>query len=78
MEDVTQLHGPGRDIHSDSQYRTVVRQEVRELQEREKRRFSLVIRGLASNTPTGVVAEFEDVTSSVMGTKVTLNSLRLR
>ena len=76
VEDVTQLHGPGRDIHSDSQYRTVVRQEVRELQEREKRRFSLVIRGLSSNTPTGVVAEFEDVTSSVMGTKVTLTEAK--
>ena len=73
---MTQLHGPGRDIHSDSQYRTVVRQEVRELQEREKRRFSLVIRGLSSNTPTGVVAEFEDVTSSVMGTKVTLTEAK--
>ena len=66
-----QGHSQSADIHPD--YRTVVRQEVRELREREKRRFSLVIRGLVSNSPAGVVAEFGEVTSTMMGTRVTLS-----
>lgn len=59
----------------DSQYRSLVRQEVREIQEREKRRCSLVIKGLAATTPAGVVSEFGDLTSTMMGTRVTLTDV---
>lgn len=60
---------------SDSQYRTLVRQEVREIQEREKRRSSLVIRGLSSTTAAQVVSEFGDITSTMMGSRVTLTDV---
>lgn len=68
-----QRHSQNADIHPD--YRSVVRQEIRELREREKRRFSLVIRGLMSNSPAGVTAEFGDITSTMMGTRVTLTEV---
>ena len=68
-----QRHSLNADIHPD--YRSVVRQEIRELREREKRRFSLVIRGLMSNTQAGVIAEFGEVTSTMMGTRVTLTEV---
>ena len=66
---------PTQDTGSLTEYRAVVRQEIRELQEREKRRSSVVIKGLASTTPAGVVSEFGDVTSSTMGTRVTLSEV---
>ena len=37
----------------------------------KKHCFSLVIRGLMSDTPAGVIAEFGEVTSAVMGPRVT-------
>lgn len=60
---------------SENQYRTLVRQEVREIQEREKRRNSLVIRGLTATTAAQVVSEFGDITSTMMGTRVTLSNV---
>ena len=59
----------------ESQYRTMVRQEVREIQEREKRRHSIVIRGLSSTTPAGIVSEFKDMTSTMMGSEITLTEV---
>ena len=59
----------------ESQYRTMVRQEVREIQEREKRRHSVVIRGLSATTPAGIVSEFRDMTSTMMGSQINLTEV---
>ena len=60
---------------NENQYRSVASQEVREIQEREKRRSSLVIKGLASTSPAGVVTEFSDIAATMMGTRVTLTNV---
>ena len=61
--------------HGENQYRTMVRQEVREIQEREKRRHSIVIRGLSSSTSAGIVSEFSDMTTTMMGSQITLTEV---
>ena len=60
---------------SPDQYRLIVRQELREMHERDKRRDSVIIRGLKATTPRGLVTEFADVTQRVMGTKVELSDV---
>lgn len=57
------------------QYRLIVRKELREMHERDKRKDSIIIRGLRATTPRGIVAEFADVTQRVMGTRVEVSDV---
>lgn len=58
-----------------AEYRQIVRQELRELHEREKRKESVVIHGLRSTSTRGVSTEFGELTQKMMGTKVELTDI---
>ena len=51
----------------------MVREELLELDERKKRRASLVIRGLGASYPADAVAKFAEVAHSLIGAKVVLS-----
>ena len=63
---------PGR---SPQEYRKVVREELRELQEQQKRRTSLVIRGLCAGSADEAVRRFETVSEYLINQKVTLTDV---
>ena len=56
-------------------YRQIVRQELRELHEREKRKESVVIHGLKSTSTRGVGTEFGELTQQMMGKHVELTDI---
>ena len=56
-------------------YRKVVREELRELEERKKRQHSLVIRGLRVKTATEAVVKFGEVTRLLVGETVTISEV---
>ena len=56
-------------------YRKMVREELRELEEQRKRRSSLVVRGLGSSTPGEAVSSFEAVSEYLIGKKVSLTDV---
>lgn len=58
-----------------TEYRQIVRQELREMHEREKRKDSVVIRGLRATTPRGISTEFGELTLKMMGTRVELSDI---
>ena len=58
-----------------SEYRKVVREELRELQEQQKRRSSLVIRGLGAGSASAAIAAFEHVSEYLINQKVTLTDV---
>ena len=53
----------------------MIRQEVQELREREKRKDSIIVRGLTSTTLTDSTAEFEEITNMMTGSPVTLTDV---
>ena len=55
------------------EYRMMVREELLELDERKKRRSSLVIRGLRASTTAEATARFAEVTETLIGEKVVLS-----
>ena len=57
------------------EYRTLVREELRELEEQRKRRDSLVIRGLEANSAQAAVKKFETVSEHLIQHKVTLEDV---
>ena len=57
------------------EYRKMIREEVRELEEQRKRRFSLVIRGLGASTARDAVQNFEAVSEFLINQKVTLSEV---
>ena len=60
--------------HSEAlDYRSMVREELLELDERKKRRSSLVIRGLKASSVAEAAAKFAEVTESLIGEKVVLS-----
>ena len=61
------------DSHED--YRKMMREELRELEERKKRRASLVIRGLQVSTPTEAAAKFGEITSMLIGERAILSEV---
>ena len=65
----------GRNRDADLSYRKAIRQEVVEVREREKRRFSVVIKGLSAREPDAIASEFSKLTSKVMGCEVTLSDI---
>ena len=67
---------PTRTFHQGSQdYRRVVREELRELEERKKRQHSLVIRGLRVKTAAEAVARFGEITEFLTGERITLSEV---
>ena len=56
-------------------YRKVVREELRELEEQRKRRTSLVIRGLGAPTAKDAVTRFETLSQDLIEQKVTLTDV---
>ena len=58
-----------------TEYRQIVKQELRELHEREKRKESVVIHGLTSTSTSGVSAEFGELTRKMMGKQVLLSDV---
>ena len=61
-----------RPMHKTGEYRSVIRQEIKELREREKRKESIVVRGLTASTPGDIIKEFEEITDMMVGSRVTL------
>ena len=59
--------------HQSQDYRMMVREELLELDERKKRRASLVIRGLRASSTTEAVTRFAEVTEFLIGEKVVLS-----
>lgn len=57
-------------------YRLVVRQELKELQEREKRKDSIIIRGMEAASPADLQAKFSELTQHSMGMHVELSDIR--
>ena len=58
-----------------SEYRKVVREELRELQEQQKRRSSLIIRGLGADSAGAAVRAFEEVSEFLLNQRVTLTDV---
>ena len=56
-------------------YRKVVRDELRELEEQKKRRNSLIIRGLGASTASEAVRRFETVSEYLINQKVSLSEV---
>ena len=60
---------------ADQDYRKVIRQEVIEAREREKRRCSEVIKGLVARTADAISAEFAELSTVMMGVRVSLTDI---
>ena len=56
-------------------YRRVVREELRELEERKKRQNSLVIRGLRVKTAAEAVDKFKEISEILTGERVTITEV---
>ena len=56
-------------------YRTVTRQEMREMQERSKRRQSVIIKGIQAQSARQLVTKFGDLSESFAGTRVELSDV---
>ena len=67
---------PGGDrVSTNMSYRKAIREEVLEVREREKRRSSVVIKGLSARTPETLATEFAEMTSVMMGCRVSLTDI---
>ena len=56
-------------------YRSVIRQEMREMQERAKRRQSVVIKGMQAQSGRDYISKFGDLSHSFTGTRVELSEV---
>ena len=54
----------------------MIRQELRELQERDKRKDSVIVRGLEASSPADLVAKFAVLTETNMGKQVELSQVK--
>ena len=62
-------------LQSSQEYRKVVREELRELQEQQKRRTSIIIRGLGASSASEAVTKFEAVSDHLIHQRVTLTDV---
>ena len=69
------LTAPNQPLNQSNQYRSMIRQEIKEVREREKRKDSIIVRGLTASSPGDVVTEFGDITSMLIGTRVALTDI---
>ena len=56
-------------------YRSVIRQEMREMQERAKRRKSVIIKGMHARSAGDLISKFKDLSESFAGTRVELSEV---
>ena len=56
-------------------YKTAIRQEIKEMNEINKRRNSIIIKGLAADSPQDLSQKFSLLTQEVMGTPVTISDI---
>lgn len=69
---------PGSQHGSNTQpagYRDVIREELRELREREKRQKSVILKGLKAQSPTELSNQFLNLTQECMGLSVVLSDI---
>ena len=64
------------DTGPSGEYRSVVRQELRELQERDKRKDSVIVRGLEASSPADLAARFAELTQTNMGKRIELTEVK--
>ena len=56
-------------------YRSIVHEELKEMKERDKRRQSVIIKGLRATSSGDLMAKFEQLTEQTIGTKVVLSDV---
>lgn len=56
-------------------YQTAIRKEIQEMNEREKRRSSIIVKGLPASSPRDFTQKFSQLTQSVMDISVTLSDV---
>ena len=56
-------------------YRSVIRQEMREMQERDKRRQSIIIKGMHAESARDLIQKFGDLSLNFTGTRVELSGV---
>ena len=69
----TRVQASHQNQYQSQDYRVMVREELLELDERKKRRASLVIRGLGASSTTDAATRFAEVTEFLIGEKVALS-----
>lgn len=57
------------------EYRAIIRDEVKEMREREKRRQSIIVKGLKAKTSAELASKFGHMTGEVMGVEVGLSDI---
>ena len=57
------------------EYRAIIRDEVKEMREREKRRQSVIVKGLKAKTGTELSSKFGHMTGEMMGTEINLSDI---
>ena len=57
------------------EYKTVIRKEVLEMREREKRRSSIIVKGLSASSPRDLAQKFSQLTNEVMGFPTSLSDV---
>ena len=57
---------------SQDEYKSAIRKEIQEMNEREKRRTSIIVKGLTASSPKDLAQKFSQLTQEVMGTPATL------
>ena len=58
-----------------AEYRTAIREEIREMTERDKRKHSIIIKGLGASTPRDLALKFRRLTSEVMDKPVEVSEV---
>lgn len=66
---------PGQSQQPAADYRTIVHEELKEMRERDKRKESVIVKGLAASSASELVAKFEQLTGQFMGTSVVLSDV---
>lgn len=57
------------------EYKAAIRKEISEMNEREKRRISIIVKGLSASSPRDLTQKFSQLTQEVMGTPTILTDV---
>ena len=60
---------------SQDEYRVAIRREVQEMNEREKRRSSIIVKGLSANSSREIAQKFSQITQDIMGFPTSLSDI---
>ena len=66
---------PSKQPTKPDEYRAIIRDEVKEIREREKRRHSVIVKGLKVKSGAELIDKFGHMTGEVMGTVVSLSEV---